>query len=260
MRIKKSIETITVLVTCLLFSPYNSATTPGETETPIHKIKQKECIILLHGLARTKRSMQHAQDMFKAYGYETANIAYPSTEQPIETLAAETLPEAIKACQAYQPEKIHFVTHSMGGILVRYYLTHEKLDKLGRMVMISPPNQGSEVVDKLGSMPGFESLNGPAGQQLGTDNKSLPRSLGPVPYETGIITGDRSINLILSLIIPGDDDGKVSIHAAKVEGMADFIVVPHSHPFIMKAKDTLHQSIYFLQNGSFYRSVGIDSK
>jgi pimeloyl-ACP methyl ester carboxylesterase len=221
--------------------------------TPIHKNSNSECVILLHGLVRSRRSMASAAEMFEAYGYQTVNFGYPSTKKNIEALAEENLPAAIKQCQEHSPDQIHFVTHSMGGILLRYYLAREKPRNLGRVVMLSPPNQGSEVVDKLGNFPGFVKLNGPAGQQLGTDESSLPSSLGPVDYPVGVITGDRSINLILSMMIPGADDGKVSTERAKVSGMHDYLVAASSHPFIMKDRGVLRQTIHFLQNGAFYR-------
>ena len=150
-------------------------------------------------------------------------------------------------------DRVHFVTHSMGGILVRFYLANHRLVNLGRVVMLSPPNQGSETVDKLANMPGFGWLNGPAGQQLGTDENSLPNRLGPADFELGIITGNRSINLILSTMIPGPDDGKVAVERAKLAGMADFLVVPHSHPFIMKKPLVIEQTQFFLEHGRFRR-------
>jgi len=117
--------------------------------------------------------------------------------------------------------------------------------------MLSPPNQGSEIVDKLSGMPGFEFVNGPAGMTLGTDEDDVPLRLGPANFDLGIITGSRSINLILSLLIPGIDDGKVSVERAKLEGMADFLIVPHSHPFIMKSPDVIYQVIFFIEHGRF---------
>ncbi len=124
---------------------------------------------------------------------------------------------------------------------------------MGQVVMLSPPNQGSEVIDKLRNMPGFYWLNGPAGQQLGTDKDSIPMKLGKVDFKLGIITGNKSINLFLSLIIPGDDDGKVSIENAKVTGMTDFMVLPHSHPFIMRSEEVIYQTKHFLEHGRFLK-------
>ncbi len=218
------------------------------------------CVILLHGLARSASSFDKMEDSLKAANYRVVNVDYPSRKQSIEVLVDDYVATAIEECHVdntqadyIESAKIHFVTHSMGGILVRYYLANNRLDVLGRVVMLSPPNQGSEVVDKLANVPGFYALNGPAGQQLGTSDQSLPNRLGPVDYPVGVITGNRSINLILSLLIPGDDDGKVSIERAKLVGMADFLVVPHTHPMIMDSDEVIRQALFFLKNGSFDR-------
>lgn len=214
-----------------------------------------ECVILLHGLARTKSSMEDLEESLTNDGYKVVNIDYPSREYRIEDLAEKYIPEGIQACESNSQGKIHFVTHSMGGILVRYYLSKFNIPNLGRVVMLSPPNKGSEVVDTLKDTPGFYALNGPAGMQLGTDENSLPNQLGPVQFELGVITGNASVNLILSQMIPGEDDGKVSVKRAKVEGMTDFYVVDHSHPLIMTFEDVIDQVKYFLKEGKFNKTL-----
>jgi len=211
-------------------------------------VASKGCVILLHGLARSASSFEKMEASLSQVGYRVINVDYPSRKASVETLANRYVSKAVAECRG---DTIHFVTHSMGGILVRYYLANNRPDNLGRVVMLSPPSQGSEVVDKLGDVPGFYALNGPAGQQLGTADDSLPNRLGPVDYPVGIITGNRSINLILSLLIPGDDDGKVSIERAKLAGMTDFLVVPHTHPMIMDSDEVIRQTRYFLLNGRF---------
>lgn len=212
---------------------------------------KNECVILLHGLARTSSSMDKMAESLEAKGYKTVNYDYPSREKSIKSLSETVIPQALNKCSAYNPWKIHFVTHSLGGILVRYYLSNKKISNLGKVVMLSPPNQGSEVVDKLSSFPGFTLINGPAGHELGTDSESVPLNLGPADFELGIITGNKSLNLILSLLIPGKDDGKVSVERAKLQGMSDFLVVPHSHTFIMESDDVIKQTIHFLYHGYF---------
>ena len=211
-----------------------------------------DCIVMLHGLARSASSFNKMEERLQALGYQVVNVDYPSRKQRIESLANEYIPLAIKSCGDKQ---IHFVTHSMGGILVRYYLAHNVMHNLGRVVMLSPPSQGSEVVDKLGNMPGFDAFHGPAGKQLSTSSESMPNKLGAVDYPVGIITGNRSINLILSALIPGDDDGKVSIERARLEGMTDFLVMPHTHPMIMRSDEVIRQTVLFLQQGKFDDSV-----
>ncbi|CAG35120.1 hypothetical protein DP0391 [Desulfotalea psychrophila LSv54] len=236
-----------IALALILFSPCSLAL--GAEEVPINN----ECVILLHGLARTSRSMVSMEESLLSSGYRVINLDYPSRKFKIEKLADAAVSAALSECQEYSPRKVHFVTHSLGGILVRQYLSKRQIANLGRVVMLSPPNGGSEVVDKMKAVPGFFWLNGPAGQQLGTSAASIPRRLGRVGFELGVIAGNRSVNLILSLMITGEDDGKVSIENAKVEGMVDFLVLPHSHPFIMRATEVIRQTKYFLQHGAFQR-------
>jgi pimeloyl-ACP methyl ester carboxylesterase len=209
------------------------------------------CVILLHGLARTAASMAKMEAALSAEGYQVINVDYPSRTDTVARLAMDYVGPAVEACRARGAQSIHFVTHSMGGILVRYYLAQRRPAELGRVVMLSPPNQGSELVDSLGKLPGFLAINGRAGRQLGTSPDSVPNRLGPVSYPVGVITGNRSINLILSRLIPGEDDGKVSIRRARVEGMSDFLVVPHTHPMIMNSDLVIRQTSQFLRRGRF---------
>ncbi|MDP5459468.1 alpha/beta fold hydrolase [Alishewanella sp. SMS8] len=214
-------------------------------------IQAKECVILLHGLARSADAMQLLATRLEQAGYAVSNVDYPSTHYPIEQLAPLAIEQGLNTCQQQSAHPIHFVTHSLGGILVRYYLTTQSIAHLGRVVMLGPPNQGSEVVDTLKDAPGFELLNGPAGQQLGTDEASVPKQLGPVDFELGVIAGTQSINLILSTMLPNPDDGKVSLESTKVMGMTDFIALPTTHPFMMKNDAVIAQTLYFLQHGEF---------
>ncbi len=212
-----------------------------------------ECVVLLHGLARTERSLQKLERHLEQEGFCVVNIGYPSRDKTIQELSVDVIPKAIEQCQTINASKIHFVTHSMGGILVRCYLEHNEVPKLGRVVMLSPPNSGSEVVDKLGDTRIFKWINGPAAEQLGSGPGSLPNILDSPDYEVGIITGDKTINPILSLLIPGEDDGKVSVESAKLRGMKDFLVVHKTHPFIMNDEEVLQQVTAFLKNGVFSR-------
>jgi len=213
-----------------------------------------DCVILLHGLARTSSSMQMISEAFEDRGYKAANIDYPSRKYPVEELAPMAIEAGLTECPT--GSVIHFVTHSLGGILVRYYLEHQKIPGLGRVVMLAPPNKGSEVVDSIRNLPGFETINGPAGAQLGTDKDSIPSKLGPVTYyEVGVIAGSETFNPVLSQALPNPDDGKVSVENTKVEGMRDFIVMPYSHPFIMQSSAVIDQAISFIESGHFIHDV-----
>jgi pimeloyl-ACP methyl ester carboxylesterase len=211
----------------------------------------KEAVILLHGLARTDKSMAKMAAALEADGFTTLNVDYPSRAATIEDLAAKTIDAALADPKVAEASRIHFVTHSMGGILVRCYLKTHHPARLGRVVMLGPPNQGSEVVDKLGDTWVFSAINGPASRQLGTNPDSLPNRLGPVDFELGVIAGDRSINWINSLMIPGPDDGKVSVERTKVGGMKAHCVVHASHPFLMRDAEVIELTITFLRSGSF---------
>jgi pimeloyl-ACP methyl ester carboxylesterase len=223
-------------------------------------IETQDTVVLLHGLGRSDRSMQSLGNRLAGYGYTVVNLGYPSTEHSIEYLAAEHLGPALAECCAGSAGRIHFVTHSMGGIVLRYYLEDHEVAGLGRVVMLSPPNQGSELADWIAESELLRRIMGPSAEQLGTDSASVPQQLGPVDFEVGVITGDRTLNPLFSRMIPGADDGKVSVERAKVEGMADFLVVPHTHTYIMLADDVVYQTVYFLRYGEFeHGAEGVDS-
>jgi hypothetical protein len=210
-----------------------------------------DCVILLHGMARTSASMSNMERVLSSHSFVVVNVDYPSRKKPIEELAPLAVGMGLEGCRGTDAVRIHFVTHSLGGILVRYYLAENTIEELGRVVMLAPPNKGSGAVDHMATVPGFAALNGPAGFQLGTDENSVPLKLGPANFEVGIITGNRSINPILSGFLENPDDGKVSVESAKLEGMTDFLVVPEPHPFIMSSDYVIEQTIHFLRFGKF---------
>ena len=211
------------------------------------------CVILLHGLARTSASKEALETALFEEGFIVINEGYPSREHSIEELAALAVKPALEKCP--EDDKVNFVTHSLGGILVRQYLSTYQIENLNRVVMLGPPNKGSEVVDTLGDVPGFHFLNGDAGLQLGTGELSIPNSLGEANFNLGIIAGTRSINLILSSIIPSTDDGKVSVENTKLEGMNGHIEMAVTHPFMMKNEHLIAQVIRYLNTGSFEHDV-----
>ncbi len=216
------------------------------------KSEAKTCVVLLHGLARTDHSMTKLEKTLSQAGFNVVNQAYDSTKKTIDVLSRRAISAALVLCE--ESEKVHFVTHSMGGILVRHYLAQHNVPNLGRVVMLGPPNQGSQVVDKLKNVPGFKWFNGPAGLQLGTNQSSVPNTLGPVDFELGVIAGTRSINLILSRFLPSPNDGKVSVASTRVDGMSDHISLAVTHTFMMRNDVVINQVLSFIEQGSFSRN------
>ena len=209
-------------------------------------------VVLLHGIARSSASMEKIADALSAQSYRVLNVDYPSTEHSLLDLV-ETIHPKIADFNRSKNLPLHIVTYSMGGLVCRGWIEKHRPENLGRVVMLSPPNRGSEMADFLKDNFLFQKFYGPAGQQLGTDQQNLHSFLGKVDFELGVIAGDRSIDPLGSYLIPGADDGKVSVERTKLEGMQDHIVLHATHTFIMKNAAAIAQTLYFLREGKFKR-------
>jgi triacylglycerol lipase len=213
-----------------------------------------EAVILLHGLARSARPMARMAQAAREAGYRALNLEYPSRTAKVEALVDAHLLPAVQALLREGVARIHFIGHSMGGILVRQLLHAHPFAACGRVVMIGTPNRGSELVDRLGWLAPFEWVNGPAGFQLGCAPDSLPNRLPPAHgYEAGVIAGTRSYNPVYSAMIEGPDDGKVSVARAQIDGMRDLLVLPVNHTFMMLDPTVIQQALHFLRAGRFAR-------
>ncbi|MGO4174356.1 esterase/lipase family protein [Bosea sp. TAF32] len=209
--------------------------------------------VLLHGILRRAASMQKLEQALTAEGYRVLNLDYPSREQDLAQIV-DGLSAPITAFEAELTGNLHFVTHSMGGLVARAYLNRCRPKRLGRVVMLAPPNEGSEIADLLRRNWLYRSAFGPAGGQLATQrSEELCHLLGEVDYPLGVIAGDRSLYVFASLVLPGPNDGRVSVERTRVAGMSDHIVLPTSHPLIMRDPEAMAQTIHFLRHGRFRR-------
>jgi triacylglycerol lipase len=166
------------------------------------------------------------------------SISYPSTKQDIESLVRNYLHPAVQTAQTKGTQNIHFVTHSMGGILVRYYLKNYPMENLGKVVMIAPPNQGTELAELFVDSSWIDTNSGPAKIQLSALQDSWVNQLGPVNFAVGIIADNYNFNLLTAWLLPGDEDGVVSVESTKVKSMKDFMIVPEKH-FRLRGNQTV---------------------
>ena len=227
------------------------AATMPELKSPDHPQTSPDYVMLLHGLGRTALSMKRLEWTLAAASYQVINLSYPSTRISVQEAADHWLAGVLNKHTPDRTVKIHFVTHSLGGIVLRQYLSSHEIENLGRVVMIAPPNHGSEVADKLKHRRFYQWLMGPAGQQLGTGPENRPGKLGPADFELGVIAGNRSLNPLFSSWIPGPDDGKVSVRSTQLEGMRDFLVVRRTHTWMVWHKEVALAVRQFLEKGRF---------
>lgn len=213
--------------------------------------------MLLHGLGLRSWAMWPLERTLAREGYHVINLTYPSRRLPLEKLGGEWLPARLREHGVTEAPRVHFVTHSMGGIVLRVWLHGQAVPpNFGRVVMLAPPNAGSEVVDRLKNFPPFRWITSVNGARLGTGGDSLPRTLGPWPAasgELGIIAGDRTFNPLFHAWLPGPNDGQVPVSSARLDGMSDFLVLHHSHTWLAWRGETLAQVRAFLRHGRFSR-------
>jgi triacylglycerol lipase len=219
--------------------------------------EQKGSVVVLHGIARSASSMETLVEHIEGKGYKVLNLDYPSTDFRIEDLIVR-INKQVNAFNQGSEHKVHFVGYSMGCLLIRGLLNEYRPDNLGRVVMLAPPNLGSEAADFWKDNWLYQKIYGPAGQQLVTDSKGLEKILGRVDYELGVIAGDSSIDPLHSHIIPGPDDGKVSIARTMIGGMKDHIIIHASHTFIIYNKNAFKQTTHFLDTGRFQKTGDVD--
>ena len=218
---------------------------PGNPEQPTH------CVVLLHGIGGFALLLKPMEFSLEEQGYFVANVTYPSLADPIESLAVEAVEEGLERCSAQGLSRIHFVTHSMGGILVRQYLSQKSIAGLERVVMLAPPNQGSQFADYLGHSPLGKVYEPDALAQLGTGEESVPRRLDAPDFELGVIAGTRNLRKLIPGAPSEPSDGVVTVDETKASGMKDFLLAPATHTTIVWNAEVQRQTAHFLRDGRF---------
>ncbi|MDX2469274.1 MAG: alpha/beta fold hydrolase [SAR324 cluster bacterium] len=213
----------------------------------------QEVVVLIHGYGRSKMAMWSLETKLEQAGYFVANVGYSSLTQDLQGIKNETFAQ-IQSCCVQLPNQVHFVGHSMGGLLIRSYLAEHRPKYLGRVVLLGSPNKGTEVADHFKDHP-LVGLAGPVASKLGTAKDSFPNSLPLPDYPVGVIAGavNSGKQSGTSKILPGEDDGMVTVESAKLEGMTDFILMPVAHYFMRSNKEVAKQIIHFLKVGKFQK-------
>jgi pimeloyl-ACP methyl ester carboxylesterase len=221
------------------------------TRMPTTTTTNGETAILLHGIGATPRSMAALEDALTGEGYHVRNTAYPSTKHRLDVLA-DIVVEMIGDDLHYAKGPVHFVGHSMGGLVTRAIIRRHRPAKLGKVVMLGTPNHGSEVADLLRNIPAFKRIYGPAGQQLLTSTLADMGTEEPaVDFELGIIAGTRTIDPIGSYVIGKPSDGRVSVESTRLIGMSAHLILPVTHTFMPRNRRVIREVGTFLKTGAF---------
>lgn len=208
-------------------------------------------LVLLHGLFRSPRSMARMAKRGEEEGYEVFNVGYPSRQECIEELTGIVRKQIERWQEIEGVTSLNFVTHSLGGIILRHLAPTIMKGQKGRAVMLGAPNQGSELADYLMDIHWFRWLNGPAGTQLGTQSKAISENLAVQVLDIGIIAGTRSSDPLGSALLPKPNDGRVTVERTRLEGMKDHLVLPVTHTFMMNDPTVIDATFRFLEQGKF---------
>lgn len=212
--------------------------------------KGSDVVVLVHGFDKDWRAMEAMADFLRAHDYRVINLDYPTRSLRAGPILA-ILAGELKGCCA-DARRVDFVGHSFGGILIRDYLAHHPVPNLGRVVLIATPNGGSEFADFIeNDVPWLRRTLGPLLAEMGTGPDDLPAKLPRPSYPVGVIAGDLTHNPLGAWILPGPDDGAVSVASTRFDGMTDFVVVPANHFWLRHDPQVFAEILNFLRKGQF---------
>jgi triacylglycerol lipase len=213
---------------------------------PIIQGEERPCVVLLHGLLRTSQSMEWiAQDLRKA-GYRVVVPDYAGTRRTIPE-HADWLNDFI---QDLPCDSVYLVTHSLGGLIARDYLSRYQPEKVKKLVMITPPNHGSERADHFRKNIFYRWIFGKVAQSVTSDSLLGPDNLGIPTCPFGIIAGGKGKSGF-DKDIPGNNDGVLSVRKTYLKGAQDFLIINASHNNILLKKETSDNIISFLKSNHF---------
>ncbi len=208
-------------------------------------------VIALHGILRSSKSWNDLRSVLEPDGYHVVAIDYPSTQRSIPEFA-DQLQQVIASLEGI--DTIHFVVHSMGGLVVRRWCQSYSDPRVGRLVMIGTPNAGAEIATMLQKNLLFRAIYGPAGQELVAEANNFIGTL-PVPqFEFAVIAGAKGSPDGFNPLITGDDDGVVTVESARLPGAADYLSVPCLHSFQCSNAEVMAATRRFLKTGALRES------
>lgn len=229
------------LLAALALLPALSAAPPSEPP----------CVVLLHGIGMRSYVMKRLESALRAEGYRTVNLSYPSRTMPFEEIAGAYLPAQLARHDVARAPQLHFVTHSLGSLVMRKLIQDARPANLGRVVMIGPPNHGSAAADVARENALLRKFLGGNLVRLGSGADAIVDTLGPADFDLGIIAGEVAVNPVFGRALGGKNDGAVTLESARLEGMRDFIVVPYSHTLMLWRTEVVDQVRAFLRDGQF---------
>lgn len=236
-----------ILIILLLLPGCSGAAKKSGLSTAEHS--NKPVVMMLHGWGRNPSAMWYIGKQMEKSGFDVVRLEYHSLTQGPDEIMTDITGQINTFCTDHPKRQIHFVGHSMGGLVIRAFLEKNNIPNLGRVVLMGTPNQGVPIVDRYRDTWWMKAL-GPSAATLGTNSDSFPASIGPPDYPIGIIAGhtDSTFN---DRLIPGRDDGLVPVESTLLPGMTDFIVINSGHWTMRYDKEIARQVILFLNSGRF---------
>lgn len=216
------------------------------------KTSPPDTVVLIHGLGRSRHSMGVIRVWLQWCGYQVVSLGYPSRSVSVTEAVKDHLEPHLMGLKVAQGARVHFVTHSLGGIVFRAWAAQrDPTFPLGRTVMLVPPNQGSEIIDMLQPLEWPRWVLGPVMDELGTAAGSTPKSLGSLPQGTGVLMGNKPLLPLFDHLLGSEHDGIVTTQGGMVEALRDFTVLPVNHFTVLFRPCVLRAVQCFLKNGSF---------